>query len=151
MRGVTEWNSQANWCMDRALSTEKHIVRSAEGRQGSAVSETSRHARTSNTGTWEAFQPPRPQGRGRQSQGKSQAEDARLEGVGLGHSSEETGEQSGGCAVVESAERRAGRTGVRSRQSTGRTQSRISRVTGVCATRQFQRGAVTTGARSRVP
>ncbi len=30
MRGVTEWNSQANWCMDRALSTEKHIVRSAE-------------------------------------------------------------------------------------------------------------------------
>ena len=75
------------------------------------MSETSRHARTSNTGTWEAFQPPRPQGRGRQSQGRSRAEDARLEGVGLGHSSEETGEQSSGCAVAESAERRAGRNG----------------------------------------
>ena len=75
------------------------------------MSETSRHARESNTGTWEAFQPPRPQGRGRQSQGRSRAEDARLEGVGLGHSSEETGEQSSGCAVAESAERRAGRNG----------------------------------------
>ena len=51
------------------------------------------------------------QGRGRQSQGRSRAEDARLEGVGLGHSSEETGEQSSGCAVAESAERRAGRNG----------------------------------------
>ena len=55
-----------------------------------------------------------------------------------------------------------GATGERSRQSTGRTQSRemrwgprarqrVARVPGACAPRQFQRGAVTTGARSRMP
>ena len=99
-------------CRGRHSSRRQHgSSRTGEGRQGSAVSETSRHARTSSTGTWEAFQPPRPQGRGRQSQGRSRAEDARLEGVGPGHSSEETGEQSGGCAVAEPAERRAGRNG----------------------------------------
>ena len=54
-----------------------------------------------------------------------------------------------------------GATGERSRQSTDRTQSRemrwgprarqrAVRVTGACAPRQFQRGAVTTGARSRM-
>lgn len=96
-----------------ALSTETLVFLSAEAFRsvegntghdardeswtGSAVSKHSRHARTSDIGTWEIFA---SSGRvaagiaeGRQ---KAEAEDARGEEVRRGHSSREGGEQAGG-------------------------------------------------------
>ena len=53
-----------------------------EGRLGSAVSKTSRHARTSDIGTWEVFAPPRQivagAAEGRQ---EAEAKDARREEI----------------------------------------------------------------------
>ena len=111
----------------RALSTEIHIVRSAEavirvegntGRPALARGgRAPRCPRPQGTHVRPTPGPGRPSSRPGRKVGavkvKAGAErrDARLEGVGLGHSSEETGEQSSGCAVAESAERRAGRNG----------------------------------------
>ena len=53
-----------------------------EGRPGSAVSKTSRHARTSDTGTWEVFASPRQIVAGAaEGRLEAEAEDARREEV----------------------------------------------------------------------
>ena len=62
--------------------------------------------------------------RGRRSEGRSRSEDERRGGVGLGHSSDETNEQSVVCHVAELAERRAGRNGRREGKAMLRTQGR---------------------------
>ena len=55
---------------------------------------------------------------------KSRAEDVRRREVGLGHSTAEAGEQSGGSPVAESVEGRPGRNGRREGKAMLRTQSR---------------------------
>ena len=92
---------------------------------------------------------------------KSRAEDARRREVGPTHSSEEAGEQSTGCRVADSVERRGRRNGsvwqAKHGPDTGpedapgaMARRRTARATGACASRPLERGAVTTGARSRM-
>ncbi len=98
--------------------------RFGEVREGSAVSENPGTHVCTNPGLGI---PPRYHGalrRGRRSEGRSRSEDERRGGVGLGHSSDETSEQSVECHVAELAERRAGRNGRREGKARLRTQSR---------------------------
>ena len=151
----------------RALSTEIHIVRSAEA----VIRVEGNTGRPALARGGRAPRCPRPQGthvRPTPGPGRPSSRPGRKVGavkVKAGAERRTHGWKESDSAIVakKPANKAAGAlwrsrrsegpgaTGVRSRQSTGRTQSRISRVTGVCATRQFQRGAVTTGARSRVP
>ena len=109
-----------------------------EGRPDSAVSKTSRHARTSDIGTWEVFALSRQNvagtAAGRQS---AEAEDARREEVRPGHSTagpvRKHGAREGGEQRGASAGGGTGGKG-RDREESGRPQHGPHAVVGTCDT-----------------
>jgi len=121
-RAIERRNVHCSECRGRHRSRRQHRTdRFGEVREGSAASK--------NPGTHVRSRP----GPGRplrfhvvdaKAKALSRAEDARRRGVGPRHSSDEGGEQSTGCRVAESVERRPWRNGRREGKAMLRTQSR---------------------------
>ena len=158
-RAIERRNLHCSECRGRHHSRRQHCSdRYGEVREGSAASKNPRTHVRSRSGPG---RPLRFHVVDAKAKAMSRAKDARRRGVGPRHSSNEVGEQSAGCRVAESVERRPWRNGRALQAKHGpdtepgdalgaRACQRAARVTGACAPRQFQRGAVTTGARSRM-
>ena len=121
-RAIERRNVHSSECRGRLRSRRQHCSdRFGEVREGSAASKNPRTHVRSRSG---AGRPLRCHVVDAKAKALSRAKDARRRGVGPRHSSDETGEQSTGCRVAESVERRPWRNGRREGKAMHRTQSR---------------------------